>query len=88
MSTLLPGVRFISAPRFHIEGSLSERLSLNSGITIIENQMHPQPDWRPPTSAELEISTTNAAPTDTIQLFNITERLHAEWWALASESSD
>jgi hypothetical protein len=88
MSTLHPGIPVIAAPRFHIDGVWPERLSLNSGVAIDDRYIYPRTDWRPPTQSELELITkNNADPTSTIQLFSITDRLRAQWWSLAAESS-
>ncbi len=89
MSTLLPGVQIVAAPRFHIDGAWPNRLSLNSGIAIDDNRIYPRADWRSPTPAELEILTKHDNNlSDSIQLFSIPEHLHARWWSLAAESSE
>jgi hypothetical protein len=88
MASLKPGLQVITAPRFHIDGDWPSRLSLNSGIAVDGQQIYPRNDWRPPTQAEIELLTSNSvAPTHTIQLFRITDRLHEQWWSFAAESS-
>lgn len=87
MSTLLPGVQVVPAPRFHIDGAWSERLSINSGTVIDDGHLYPRTNWRSPTQAELDLLTTESASSgELILLFSIPDHLQAQWWSLASES--
>lgn len=59
------------------------RLSLNSG-TAIDRLALPRDDWRPLSQCELnKLVTCDADPANAIQLFQLPERLKAEWWQLA-----
>jgi hypothetical protein len=87
MASLQPGIQVITAPRFHIKGEWTDRLSLNSGIEINDQQIYPRNDWRLPAQHELDLLTTDPAdPIHSIQLFAIPDRLQAQWWSLAAES--
>jgi hypothetical protein len=85
LANLEPGIRIVSAPRFHTVRPWSERLRVNSGVVIEADHIVCRDDWRPPSEAEATLLT--AAEGDraaALALFNIPQRLHALWWQLAA----
>jgi hypothetical protein len=51
--TLLPGVRFVVAPYFHLDIDWPARLSLGASVELTDQGPVALPPWRPPSAAEL-----------------------------------
>lgn len=86
MFRLEPGLRVVNAPRFHIERSLSDRLCVNSGVMVEADRIVPRDDWRPLSRDEAAL-VIGVDGDDGLAIFNISERLRAEWWTLADSSA-
>jgi len=57
MTFLQPGIRVVSAPHFHLAGSLADRLEVNSGVLVEPDRVVPRGDWRQPSLDELALLT-------------------------------
>jgi hypothetical protein len=86
MTPLRPGVGIVNAPRFQATRPWPDRLRINSGVVIDGSRILPRDDWRPLTPEELALVTgADGDPAAALALFNIPERLRAQWWTLADD---
>jgi len=88
MASLQPGIRIVNAPRFHSARSWSDRLCVNTGVVEDSGRVFARDDWRAPTEDEIRLLTVldeKGDAGDELALFNIPERLHAQWWTLAAD---
>ncbi len=85
MTPLQPGIRVVSALRFHNPLAWIDRLRLNSGVEIDAGRTWPRSDWRLPSPDEVALLVAADADSGAaLALFNLPLRLHAQWWELAA----
>jgi hypothetical protein len=93
---LEPGIALTVAPRFHLPGTWSDRLWVNSGVEVRDKYVFPRADWRPPEHEELAMLTNDDGTPDApdgfrreaLSLFHVPEHLRRSWWDLAARQDN
>lgn len=92
--TLMPGFKFMVAPRFHVSGEWSSRLLIGSGVEVVNGVFVPRPEWRAPVAEELamlladeSMHESSAATQNCVSLFRLPEHLGSDWWSLLESSA-
>src|SRR5262245_45855546 len=89
--TLLPGVRLVVAPNFHLDIDYPQRLSLGARVEQTDQGLIARPPWRPASADELAVllldptrPTPRAELPGCLCLFVLPAHLRAAFWELLS----